>query len=352
MREIAHYFGMNNYGLHMCFVFGFASQKFTAKKYQKIIEELEKYFPHPSLPAFALSNHDRSRKISILRGDENKFRLLVLMQFSLRGVPFIYYGEEIGMTNIESDINESIDKVGARFGWIPAFILKWLNVELTRDAFRSPMQWTDEEGAGFSGKSGVHPWLPIGKDYKIKNIKTQLKNKHSLYYYYRELIYFRKSTAALREGDTIVLNNTIHTSTEKNKLNSKVDKLKSEILNKITPVKIPSECIAFVRCHPEGSCLAVFNLSGKIRKIRINQTSMIRLDNLLFSSLPLSSPSDLDDSNNRPGAPGKNTYSFLRKKELTGNGDSNSPSNREDGTEGLQNKIELAPWEGRVYHLG
>ena len=149
-----------------------------------------------------LSNHDQPRMVSRF-GDDGKYRvesakMLATFLHTIKGTPFIYQGEEIGMTNtyFESiDEMDDIDTVNYFYdqkkkGNIASFseIKEILNYR-TRDNARTPMQWNDEKNAGFTTAS---PWLKLNPNYKEINVKKALADKDSIYYYYQKLIKLRK----------------------------------------------------------------------------------------------------------------------------------------------------------------
>jgi len=101
-----------------------------------------------------------------------------VMMIALRGTPFIYYGEEIGMRDAEIPADRKLDPVG-------------------RDGCRSPMQWSDARNGGFS--ASARTWLPCG-DFEAVNVARQMNDPHSMLSLYRRLIQIRKSTPALVEG--------------------------------------------------------------------------------------------------------------------------------------------------------
>jgi glycosidase len=121
-----------------------------------------------------LSNHDQDRIMSQLYGDLPSAKLAAFMLLTVPGAPFIYYGEEIGMTGRKPD-----------------------------ERIRTPMRWTaDEPAAGFST---VEPWQPLSDDPPEVNVATQLADPDSLLRTYGDLIRVRSQHAALREGGTTVL---------------------------------------------------------------------------------------------------------------------------------------------------
>ncbi len=116
-----------------------------------------------------LTNHDQNRVMSILGDDVAKAKLAALALLTLPGLPFIYYGEEIGMVGVKPD-----------------------------ERIRTPMQWTKEEFGGFT--SGI-PWQPPQNDYPVKNVMLQDEDPDSLLNAYRRLIHLHINTPALAVGD-------------------------------------------------------------------------------------------------------------------------------------------------------
>jgi alpha-glucosidase len=100
------------------------------------------------------------------------------MLLTLRGTPFIYYGEEIGMTDVPIPPERIVDIDG-------------------RDPERTPMQWDTSPNAGFTAGD---PWLPLAADHATRNVAAQRDDPASLFSLYRRLIWLRKSSAALRRG--------------------------------------------------------------------------------------------------------------------------------------------------------
>lgn len=155
------------------------------------------------------SNHDLPRVISRL-GDEINYpqesgSALAILLYFLKGTPFIYQGEEIGMTNrYVKDISqiediESLNMAKERLekGYSKESILKSINKK-GRDTARSPMQWDNSKHAGFTKGQ---PWLSITQDYEKTNVKEALKNKDSLFYIYQKLIALRKEYSVILQGN-------------------------------------------------------------------------------------------------------------------------------------------------------
>jgi alpha-glucosidase len=107
--------------------------------------------------------------------------------FTLRGTPFLYHGEEIGMRDVQLSRDEILDPPGKKY-W-PFY--------KGRDGCRSPMQWDDKIYSGFSDSK---PWLPLHPGYKHRNVDAQTKNPASLLNFYKALIRLRKSHPVLQHG--------------------------------------------------------------------------------------------------------------------------------------------------------
>ncbi|NUQ86740.1 MAG: alpha-glucosidase C-terminal domain-containing protein [Anaerolineales bacterium] len=166
-----------------------------------------------------LGNHDRSRLHSRYGDkihDAALARLNAALVLTLRGTPFLYYGEEIGMTDlIITDPARLRDTMAT---WYYERLVNELKVdpaeaalragEMSRDKNRTPMQWSNSPNAGFS-PPGVETWLRVNPNYKDGiNVRDQEHNPNSLLNYYKHLLRVRKHTPALLEGDYIPLHNT------------------------------------------------------------------------------------------------------------------------------------------------
>ncbi len=148
-----------------------------------------------------IENHDEPRGVSryIPEGEccPQSKKLLAALNFMLRGLPFIYQGQEIGMENVPfSSIDEVDDistldeyQVALDAGLSPADALKAVS-KFSRDNARTPMQWSDEANAGFTtGK----PWLKVNPNYTAINAKSQLSDPDSVRSFYKKLIALRKN---------------------------------------------------------------------------------------------------------------------------------------------------------------
>lgn len=165
-----------------------------------------------------LENHDQPRSLPRFGDEKNYYlesgKMLAMLTILLRGNSFVYQGQEIGMTNIGTDNIEEVKDVAAVMVYnllrkllIPhRLALKLVNT-INRDNARTPMQWDDTSNAGFSKKE---PWLKVNPNYKEINVKNNLSNPNSLFYFYQKLIKLKKETKALSIGDFTSLSTSRH----------------------------------------------------------------------------------------------------------------------------------------------
>lgn len=156
-------------------------------------------------------NHDQPRIVSRF-GDDKKYhkesaKMLATVMHCLRGTPYIYQGEEIGMTNAYFDnINQYKDVESINYfnilknnGIEEKEIYKILQSR-SRDNSRTPMQWNDKENAGFSN---TKPWIEVIYNYKEINADNNIKDENSIFNHYKKLIKLRKDYKVISEGKTI-----------------------------------------------------------------------------------------------------------------------------------------------------
>ncbi len=201
--------GKTNDGLNLIFLFQAFTTPFKAKAFKKLMQENEKWFPYPYTPTWVFGNHDQFRSISRLGNDFDKARLNATLQLTARGVPFIYYGEEIGMKNMKAKKKNSKDAISHHFNFIPQFVryfLAKMGLMINRDGCRSPMQWDDTENAGFS-PSGIETWLPVDKIHLKRNVKIETANVGSILNCYKRLLKVRRENSALQVGDIEFVDN-------------------------------------------------------------------------------------------------------------------------------------------------
>jgi alpha-glucosidase len=174
LRRHVRYYG-NDDELQLSFNFRFLEQPWIAERFRAVVEEWERLLPEHAWPDYTLSNHDRRRAAS--RYGLERAGVAAVMLMTLRGTPFIYYGEEIGMTDVPIPPERVVDIDG-------------------RDPERTPMQWDTSRNGGFTTGQ---PWLPMG-DFARTNVTAQRDDPASLFSLYRRILWLRKSSPALRRG--------------------------------------------------------------------------------------------------------------------------------------------------------
>jgi glycosidase len=147
---IRKYLGKQLDGLHLAFLWDLLKLKTDARFFRSVIRHHETRYPAPYTPVYVFGNHDQKRLISRIGNDVSKAKLLALFQFTVRGVPVTYYGEEIGMAEARFPARKAQDPLGRRYGWAPDFLVDLLDLYLNRDGCRTPMQWDDSENGGFA----------------------------------------------------------------------------------------------------------------------------------------------------------------------------------------------------------
>jgi glycosidase len=196
---IKRYLGEQLDGLHLVFLWDLLKLKTDARFFRNIIRHYETQYPAPYTPVYVFGNHDQKRLMSKIGNDVRMAKLLALFQFTVRGVPVTYYGEEIGMADGGFPVSEAQDPLGQRYGWAPDFIVDRLDLYVNRDGCRTPMQWDDSGNGGFCGADTVS-WLPVHENYRETNVKQELAEEDSLLYVYRELLRLRQGSAAIQRG--------------------------------------------------------------------------------------------------------------------------------------------------------
>jgi alpha-glucosidase len=189
LTTLAEFYGDGHDELHGGFNFVFINAPLEANAMRTIVEDVERLLPDGGWPIWTGSNHDVSRLATRwCSGDPAKVRVALLILLTLRGTPFLYQGDEIGLTDGPIERSDVLDAVGARF---------WPYYK-GRDAERTPMQWTGEPGGGFSSP-GVRPWLPMG-DPSACNVADQDNDPDSVLWFCRRAVAARNASEDLAVG--------------------------------------------------------------------------------------------------------------------------------------------------------
>ena len=178
-------------------------------RFKSIFSQWDAALANDGWNSIFLGNHDFSRIVSRF-GNDGIFRnesakLLATMLMTLRGTPYVYQGDEIGMINVTHDSITSYDDVETQNAWKAALeagkdmnkFMKAVHWQ-SRDNARTPMQWNDLENAGFSS---VKPWIDVHENYKTINVASAEEDPNSILHYYRNVIAFRKDNPTLIYGD-------------------------------------------------------------------------------------------------------------------------------------------------------
>ena len=190
-------------GLHLAFQFQSLNVKLKAESLHELICQYEDTFPEPFTPTWVFSNHDQVRRITKLGNNIDKAKLNATLQLTARGVPFIYYGEEIGIPNRRIPLKAAQDPIGRKYSRIPQCLVNLLtrggSISLNRDNCRTPMQWNATSTASFCSET-IDPWLPISPGHESTNVELEESNADSLLNCYKALLRLRRETPALHSG--------------------------------------------------------------------------------------------------------------------------------------------------------
>ncbi len=208
-----------NEGLDFCFDFDLGSAIINGVKSQSAtgmalqISKVINSYPYYQFGTFT-TNHDMNRLMDELSNDQDRVKLAAAIYLTLPGVPFVYYGEEIGMTGRKPDEN-----------------------------IRRPMAWNDEENAGFSSQN---PWNQPSSNYETNNVASEQEDGSSLFQWYRKLIQLRSKTEALQTGDYELISSS-------------------------------SSVLAFKRATDENQLYTLVNLSGSSQELVLDISDLIKV---------------------------------------------------------------------------
>lgn len=183
--------------------------EFKLKEFKNIMSKWEDILEEEGWNSLYLSNHDQPRSVSRFGNDteyrEESAKMLATCIHMMKGTPYVYQGEELGMTNVKFDslddyrdietINAYRDYVGS--GKKTKEEMMEAIYKRGRDNARTPFQWDDSENAGFTKGT---PWIKVNPNYKTINAKTQINDENSVFNYYRKLIDLRKKYEIIAYG--------------------------------------------------------------------------------------------------------------------------------------------------------
>lgn len=222
--------------------------------------------------ALYLNNHDQPRSVSRF-GDDYNYRkksaeMLAAITFLQRGTPFIFQGEEIGMTNCKRLSIDEYQDVEAynnfenlqKAGLSDKKALEMINRK-SRDNSRTPMQWSTDKNAGFSN---YDPWISVNPNYKEINTEKDKKSEDSIYYFYKKLI-------AIRGKNDVLINGSFQLLSEKD-----------------------SDIFAYIRSLDNKEVLVIGSFSNKKIKYRVPSKIIKQKSKLLLSNYLIPKHSTLE----------------------------------------------------------
>lgn len=208
-EELSMVFNFDHTSVDNFFGVKWFMRKFSLRRWKKILSFYQENLNEEGWNSIFYENHDQRRSVGRFNTDDNIYRtesakMLATSMYFLKGTPFIYEGQEIGMTNgdfqdlseIEDVETHNIYKT-ARSLHLPSSYIKKTIANGTRDNARTPMQWDDSKYAGFST---VKPWLKVNANKSFINVKYSYQDDNSIFTYYQKLLKLRKSLQIVKDG--------------------------------------------------------------------------------------------------------------------------------------------------------
>ena len=211
-HELNMVFQFEHMGIDMGPYGKWTDRRFALKDLKEVLSKRQTGMVSSGWNSLYWNNHDQPRVISRFGCDSKQWReksgkMLATLLHMMKGTPYIYQGEEIGMTNVAFDkledyrdieiLNAYHDLVTTRHLLSHEEMMRGIHSK-GRDNARTPMQWNDQPQAGFT--TGT-PWIKVNPNYVDINAKKALTNTHSIFYYYQKLIALRKSYDIIIDGD-------------------------------------------------------------------------------------------------------------------------------------------------------
>lgn len=208
-KELSMVFGFEHLGLDEVKGNGkWDLKKFEVNDLKKVFETWQKALYEKGWNSLFWSNHDQPRIVSRIGNDtvhrKESAKMLAMILHGMQGTPYIYQGEEIGMTNVKFPLEDYKDietinmvKEKQEAGWSMEKIMEGIYAK-GRDNARTPIQWDDSENAGFTDGT---PWLKVNPNYKEINVKKTLQEEDSIFAFYQKLIKIRKEYDIITNGD-------------------------------------------------------------------------------------------------------------------------------------------------------
>ena len=230
IQSIVSYYGGRRPGFHLPFNFIFLQTPWQARSIAAAIDQYLALLPEGGWPNWLLGNHDEPRIAS--RIGRAQARVAAMLTMTLRGTCFMYYGDELGLTDTDLSGRAQQDPVAASLG-----------ASLGRDPQRTPMPWDDSHAGGFTRGT---PWLPLGADYQARNVDALRADSVSIQHLYRALIALRRAAPALARGSH-------------------------------RPAAFRGDVFGFYRTSEEQDILVLLNLGSQLQHIALDSPARILL---------------------------------------------------------------------------
>ena len=186
--RIGHFYGEDQPRFHLPHNCALLDSPWDALSLQANIDGYLNAIPESAWPDWVIGGHDKRRVAS--KVGQQQARVLAMLLFTLRGSPFFFAGDELGMEQVSiprACIHDPFEKLVPGYG-------------LNRDPERAPMRWDETHAAGFTTGE---PWLPLGADDGQRNVSLLQKDSRSILWLYRRLIQLRRTEPALALGDHV-----------------------------------------------------------------------------------------------------------------------------------------------------
>ncbi len=247
------------------------------RQLKKILTKWQKGLEGVGWNALYIENHDLARIVSTLGDDQNYWKesatSLGMMYFMMKGTPFIYQGQEIGMTNVQFDKVEDyqdVQSTGLYYSKLEQGMSHEDIMEIiwatARGNSRTPMQWNDGVNSGFT--TGT-PWLAVNPNYQTINVEAQEEDPDSILNFYKEMI-------ALRKSEDIFVYGTYDLVFEDHQ-----------------------EIYAYIRTLGEKRVLILCNLTNKQTSINLEKIT-VSTDQLLLSNIPVEEHESIQELTLKP----------------------------------------------------
>lgn len=210
-KELSMVFQFEHVGLDDGKYGKWTDRRVDLRDFKKVMSKWQTDLSGKAWNSLFLGNHDQPRSLSRFGSDAPEYRVMCAKMLAtclhmMQGTPYVYQGEELGMTNCPFDSLDEVRDIESlnafkemtEAGTItPEDMLRYINLH-GRDNARTPMQWDGSENAGFTKGT---PWIKLNPNYKEINAAAELVDSDSVFYYYKKLIALRKQEAVIVYGD-------------------------------------------------------------------------------------------------------------------------------------------------------